>query len=81
MSQKQNLLEAVEAFLVETGMPLTRFGEMAVNEKNFVKGLRKGRRCWPETEAKVRHFIKTGETAHEPSRRTKAALADLREAS
>lgn len=40
-------------------MAETRFGEMSLNDKPFVGQLRTGRRLWPETEAKVRHFMAT----------------------
>ena len=38
-------------------MAPTRFGELALNDKPFVGQLEGGRRCWPETEAKVRAFM------------------------
>jgi hypothetical protein len=58
MTDQQPILNAVEAFLAETGMTKTRFGKDAVGDPRFVPGLRDGRRLWPETEAKVRKFIR-----------------------
>jgi hypothetical protein len=36
-----------------------QFGERAMGDRRFVKELRRGRRCWPETEAKARTFMVT----------------------
>lgn len=52
------LLTEIDAFLKAHGMAESRLGELALNDKRFVWQLRnKGRRVWPETEAKVRHFM------------------------
>lgn len=51
------LLPDVRAFCEAHSMPETRFGEMALNDTAFIHKLEKGRRCWPETEAKVRSFM------------------------
>jgi hypothetical protein len=51
------LLSAVDAFLSTTGMAESSFGRGAVNDWSFIRGLRAGRRVWPETEAKVRAFM------------------------
>lgn len=53
------LLSEVEAFLAAHEMKPTRFGDDALGDKHFVKQLRKGRRVWPETEAKVRRHMAT----------------------
>jgi hypothetical protein len=53
------LIEDIEAFLAAHEMAPTRFGDDALNDRHFVKGLRNGRRVWPETEAKVRRFMAT----------------------
>lgn len=52
------LLNDIQAFLSASDMPPTRFGELALNDKGFVIRLRKGRRVWPETEEKVRAFMR-----------------------
>lgn len=57
------LLEDVELFIVTHGITERKFGEDALNDKNFIPQLRgdKGRprRLYPETEAKVRRFMAT----------------------
>jgi hypothetical protein len=45
------------AFCEAKGIARTQFGLLALNDKAFVSQLEKGRRCWPETEAKVRAFM------------------------
>lgn len=54
-----NLLQDIEAFLETQGMSATAFGDQALGDRHFVRQLRAGRRMWPETEAKVRHFMAT----------------------
>ena len=49
--------QQVEAFLVETGMAATTFGREAVGDPGFITGVRKGARCWPETQEKCRNFM------------------------
>jgi hypothetical protein len=51
------LLSEIETFLATHGMSARQFGINAVHDKHFVKELRAGRRCWPETEQRVRLFI------------------------
>lgn len=53
------LLADIIAFCEAHEIAETRFGEMALNDKPFVGQLRKGRRTWPETEAKIRRFMAT----------------------
>lgn len=53
------LLTDIEAFIATHEMSPTRFGVGALGDRHFVKQLRKGRRTWPETEAKVRQFMAT----------------------
>lgn len=53
------ILTEIEAFCEAHKMPPTTFGALAMNDKPFVDQLRKGRRTWPETEAKVRRFMAT----------------------
>lgn len=54
-----NLLSDIEAFITTHTVSATWFGETALNDRHFVKQLRKGRRVWPETEQKVRRFMAT----------------------
>ena len=51
------LLDDIEAFLDRHGMAPTRLGDEALSDRHFVRQLRRGRRVWPETEAKVRRFM------------------------
>jgi hypothetical protein len=58
------LLADIEAFLETHKMAESTFGREAVNDWRFVGDLRgvdgkRPRRVWPETEAKVRHFMVT----------------------
>lgn len=52
------LLHEIDAFLEKHDMAETTFGFLALGDKPFVKQAREGRRSWPETEAKVREFMK-----------------------
>lgn len=54
-----SLLTDIEAFLDAHGLSPTAFGVLALNDRHFVKQLRRGRRVWPETEARVRNFMVT----------------------
>lgn len=59
MGQDQPFDAAVEQFLNATNMSPVTFGRRALNDPHFVGQLRNGRRLWPETEARVRHFMAT----------------------
>lgn len=54
----EKFIDEVEEFLSASGMKETTFGIMAINDGKFVRKLRTGRRCWPETMDRVRMFIK-----------------------
>lgn len=64
------LLDDIAMFIADHGLSERRFGELALNDKNFVPDIRgdKGtpRRIWPETEAKVRRFMATYRPEAEP---------------
>jgi hypothetical protein len=49
--------DEVEAFLRDAGMPATRFGRLAMNDKSFVNHLRNGRHPRLDTAEKVREFM------------------------
>lgn len=53
-----DLLSDVERFLAASSMSPTRFGDEALGDRHFVRQLRAGRRVWPETELKVRAFMR-----------------------
>ena len=52
-----DLLQAVEAYLAQTGMAPTAFGDGALNDRHFVRQLRNGRRTFRDTEDRVRTFM------------------------
>lgn len=52
------ILDEIDAYLRETGMGASYFGKVATGNSELVARLRAGGRVWPETEAKVRDFIK-----------------------
>ena len=54
----QHLLCDIEEFLSRQELAPTRFGELALSDRHFVRQLRAGRRVWPETEEKVRKFMR-----------------------
>lgn len=69
MTTPKQLLSDIDRFLHRSGLAETTFGLRAVNDGKFVSGLRKGRRVWPETEARVRDFIASySEATPEPAR-------------
>jgi 2,4-dienoyl-CoA reductase-like NADH-dependent reductase (Old Yellow Enzyme family) len=53
----QPLIAVIDAFLKDRSVSPVSFGRAAMNDPHFVRDLRKGRRVWPETEAKVRNFM------------------------
>lgn len=59
MSKKQpNLLADIDAFLGATGMGVSYFGKAACGNSEVVSRLRSGRRVWPETEMKLREYMR-----------------------
>lgn len=52
------LISEIEAFLSETGMSAYYFGMLAASNGRLVDRLRAGRKIWPDTEARVRAFIR-----------------------
>jgi len=55
--KKSSLLRDIEKFLKATGTAPTAFGRNAMGDSKFVSDLRRGRRCWPETETRVRKYM------------------------
>jgi hypothetical protein len=53
-----NLLQAIEAFLLRTGLSATRFGALAAGDTKFVSSLRKGRRVREKTDDAIRGFMR-----------------------
>lgn len=67
MTTSQHLLSDITRFLEQSGLAETAFGLRAINDGKFVAGLRRGRRVWPETEARVRAFMASHGTALPPA--------------
>lgn len=61
--EQTTLLADIDRFLAEHEMSPITFGRRALRDPHFVRDLRgengRPRRVWPETEAKVRHFMAT----------------------
>lgn len=57
MNTDQVFLTDVERFLNASGMAPARFGKEALNDPNFIKGLRNGRSPSLRTVSKVMAFI------------------------
>ena len=55
-----SLLIEIDRFLRRTGMPVTKFGRLAVNDPRLVGDMRRGRRLGPRNEARVRSMIRDG---------------------
>jgi len=58
MTLMATILHEIETFCETHKVPPTQFGLLAMNDKAFVSQVRNGRRLWPETEAKVRGFMR-----------------------
>lgn len=52
------LLKDIEIFLKKHPIKETTFGAYALKDGRFVERLRNGGRVWPETEEKVRGFMR-----------------------
>ncbi|OAN52829.1 hypothetical protein [Sphingobium sp. TCM1] len=53
------LLSDIEAFLKAQALGAATFGDLVMKDRHLVRQLRNGRRLWPETERKIRHFMAT----------------------
>lgn len=53
------LVDAISTFIEDHAMSPVTFGRKAMRDPHFVNQLQKGRRVWPETEARVRDFMAT----------------------
>lgn len=54
----ETLRRAIDRFTKRTGLAPTTLGRQAMGDPSFVAELRNGRRVWPDTEAKVRAFMR-----------------------
>lgn len=67
MSQHHpDLLAEIEAFIAANGMTETAFGRRAMSDPHFVRDVRGSRRLWPDTEEKVRIFMRAFSPAEVP---------------
>lgn len=56
---------AVEDFLARTGMSISKFGDLACNDRNFVADMRRGQReCRFSTIRKVEAFMAEWDREH-----------------
>ncbi len=55
--EMEKFRKLVESFLKKTGMAATSYGRNALGDPGFVARLRKGARCWPETQEKCIKFM------------------------
>jgi hypothetical protein len=53
------LIQEIERCLEATGMAASTFGRKSINDGKLVPRLKNGGRVWPETEQRIRDFIKT----------------------
>lgn len=63
----EKLLSEIEEFLSEAGIGEHRFGMLATSNGRLVERLRSGGRIWPDTEAKVRAFIRSERRKRTPT--------------
>lgn len=63
------LVADIDAFVAASGMSPITFGRKALGDPHFVRDLKEGRRVWPETEDKVRAFMRD----YQPSAESHAA--------
>jgi tRNA-dihydrouridine synthase len=54
----ETLRRHIDRFLKRTGCAPTTLGRQAMGDPSFVAELRDGRRVWPDTEKKVRAWIR-----------------------
>ncbi|HKJ75245.1 MAG TPA: hypothetical protein VKA19_14110 [Alphaproteobacteria bacterium] len=57
MPDQSDLLLEIEKFLLRHDMSASAFGKEAVNDRGFVRQLRRGRQLLPNTMRKVREFM------------------------
>lgn len=55
----KTLLDEIETFCDKVGLKPTQFGQLAVNDGNFIRAMQRGRTPSLGTIDKVRRFMKT----------------------
>lgn len=68
------LLQEIEAFCAKHGLSDWQFGELALKDKHLLRqmrgvGVKRPRRLWPDTEQRVREFMRS----YRPAAQSKAA--------
>ena len=58
----EQLLKEIDRFLERYPMAESTFGKMAVNDGKLVRRLKEGGRCWPETEDRIKEFMRSYES-------------------
>lgn len=71
--KREELLQTIENFLLMTGMKPYRFGMEAMGDPNFVFEIRKGRRCYDDTEARLMNYMRLHSKSGTPKSRKKRA--------
>ena len=75
MSTREQLLREIEAFLEETGMMPTTFGEKATNDRALMTTLRKGRDPKSSTVDAIRDYIIRERAERASSKRGRSSQA------
>lgn len=65
----ETLSRMIDRFLKRTGCAPTTLGRGALGDPSFVTELRNGRRVWPDTERKVRDWMREFEAAQAAERK------------
>ena len=59
------LISEIERFMAERGISEHRFGILAVKNGRLVERLRSGGRIWPDTEERIREFMRADRAKRE----------------
>jgi hypothetical protein len=62
------LLEQIEAYLVQSRVAPSRFGRLAAGDPRLVADLKSGRRLRPRTEERLRSYLHQITSEHPPAR-------------
>ncbi|WP_375553365.1 hypothetical protein [Roseovarius mucosus] len=52
-----NIIKEIETYCAQAGIKPSTFGFRAVADGKFFERIKRGGRCWPETEEKVRAYM------------------------
>ena len=73
-----DLLTDILAFVARWNMSEARFGAMAVHSQQLIYSLRRGRKCRPATEARIRGFMAKGDPGRQVRKRRRPTPAEHR---